>query len=166
MALDTTLHGETADSYVTLAEADAYFADHYVLAKSTAWSTFSDAQKEMLLKRSCQVIETLPLEDTVYWRRDSTQALTFPRNADYHEDGSYYVRQEVMDAQCEQAIYLSTLDEGALADQIQGVKYQEVGAGGGIIFQATYKGLGSVVAPMALALMGPLLRRSSRLLRA
>jgi hypothetical protein len=56
------------------------------------------------------------------------------------------------------------MDESALADQMQGIKFQ--GIGGAVSIQASYQGQGSVVAPMALALLSPLLRRSSRLRRA
>lgn len=164
MALTTTLSGSTSDSYVTVAEADTFFANHYTLAKSSAWSLFSTPQKEMLLVRACQVIESLPLEDSVIYRHLPDQVLTFPRNTDYDTLGAYYVPPAVKDAQCEQAIYLSALDESAIADQIQGIKFQ--GIGGGMSVQTSYVGLGSVVAPMAFALLSPLLRRSRRLRRA
>lgn len=163
MALTTTLHSATADSYVTLAEADTFFANHYLLAKQTAWDVFSSGQKEMLLRRACQVIETLPLEDQIFFRQVVDQALTFPRNADL-VDGIYVMPQIVKDAQCEQAIYLSVFDDSELSDQMKGVS--NVSVSGGVSMSTTYVGLGSVVAPMAFALLGPLLRRSSQLRRA
>lgn len=51
MALDTTIGGATADSYATIADADAYFASY-----GGAWSG-DDASKEAALRRATLAID-------------------------------------------------------------------------------------------------------------
>ena len=71
--LDATLGGPDANSYVTLAEADAYFAGN---TNVTDWNAHSDALKEAALIQATQWMDYLS------WSGDccgSTQRLSWPR---------------------------------------------------------------------------------------
>lgn len=72
--IDATVGGTSANSYVTLAEADAYWADHY---HSSAWDALADDDKNKLL-----IMATRNLDNWVIWegsRSDEEQALRLPR---------------------------------------------------------------------------------------
>jgi len=88
MALVTTPSDPNADSYVTLAEANAYFADRSDIAN---WSALTDAQKEAVLKLATKQIDTFrfhgdPIRPTPNWYRDK-QKLKFPRNTARNKSG-------------------------------------------------------------------------------
>ena len=71
--LDATIGGPNANSYVTLAQADAYFAGD---ARSQDWSNHSDAYKEAALIQATQWLDYLG------WAGDccgTTQRLEWPR---------------------------------------------------------------------------------------
>lgn len=191
MALDATVGGSTSDSYVTLVEADAYFANHYSLVKTTAWAALSSGQKEAVLRRACQVMDSLRVLDADYGsgalplaliqddmlanfsihRLEPGQVLSFPRNVDLVL-GTYtgFIPQLVMDAQCEEAIYLLTFDESALVTRLSGIRQQTVAAGNVRVSQAFSAGGvgggGTYMAPLALELMRPFLRFARRMQRA
>lgn len=109
MAIEATVGGESSNSYVTLAEAEAYFAERL---HSDAWAGASESDKEKALLTACRRLERLR-----YWDgnqpalTDPRQALTFPRTRDVDADGSYIIPQPVKDAQCEEALAL--LSRGA-----------------------------------------------------
>ena len=84
MALDATLGGASANSYVTVAEADAYFATSF---GRTAWGSASDANKEIVLIESTRLLDLL-----VSWKgyvKSDTQALRWPRTYVPNIDGRY-----------------------------------------------------------------------------
>lgn len=165
MALDTTLSGTDANSYATLDEADEYFANHYMLAKSSAWSALGDDQKEAALRAAANVLETLPFTDYSVGRAVWNQRLSFPLTVNYDDDGAYYMPAEVKDAQCEQAVYLLSVDESAIASQMMGLKHESVAAGP-VRTTTDYVGRGSLIAPMAYELLRPYIRKSMTLYRA
>lgn len=73
MALDTTIGGTTADSYVTVAEADTYHANF----GNTDWSAIAtDALKEAALRKAAQYLDTKSYQGI---KTASTQALEWPR---------------------------------------------------------------------------------------
>ena len=77
--ITATLKSATANSYVTLAEADTYFE---TAPSSTTWDDKSDDQKNRALIAACRWIDSLNyLGD----RCDNDQALKWPRN-NYHVD--------------------------------------------------------------------------------
>ncbi|ADD94409.1 hypothetical protein [uncultured phage MedDCM-OCT-S05-C353] len=77
--IDATLKSATANSFVTLAEADAYFE---TVPSSTNWDDKTDDQKNRALISATRWIDTL----NFYGERcDNGQALSWPRN-DYHVD--------------------------------------------------------------------------------
>ena len=74
MALDATIGGASANSYVTVAEADAYFATSF---GRTAWGSALPANKEIVLIESTRLLDLL-----VSWKgyvKSDTQALRWPR---------------------------------------------------------------------------------------
>jgi hypothetical protein len=76
MALVTTLSGENSDSYVSLAEADEYFAAGYHLQSATWDALATDEAKETALRTAARDLNRLR-----YFGRKavSTQALEWPR---------------------------------------------------------------------------------------
>ena len=112
------------DTYVTIADADAYLALHYVStdAQLLAWSILSDTDKEIYLRNATQAIDKMPYPGI---KSVSTQALAFPREKvpsfpprrDYPMYYSYFsdywfVNQDVPDevkfAQIEEALELAS----------------------------------------------------------
>jgi hypothetical protein len=64
MALITTVGGIDSNSYVTITEANLYFANHWSTAKDTAWSELSIPQRERILIAAAQMIESLRFIDS------------------------------------------------------------------------------------------------------
>lgn len=78
--IDATLEGASANSYVTLAEADAYFE---TTPASSTWDDKSDDQKNRALISATRNLDVL----TYYGERcTTTQALKWPRK-EYTVDG-------------------------------------------------------------------------------
>ncbi len=123
MAVDAVLGSPTANSYVTLDEAESYFVERW---RSNAWSDANDADKEKALLTACRHLERLR-----YWEgnrsafTDPRQRLCFPRVIDTDIAGAYVVPQAVKDAQCEEALALLSTGaehERRRALQASGVK--------------------------------------------
>ena len=91
------------NSYVTVAEADAYFADLYDRDK---WA--SEANKEGALISATQQLDLLC--DWYGWKSDADQVLEFPRVPDADP-----VPQAVKDAQCE--IAYAIIDAGSVSTE-------------------------------------------------
>ena len=72
--INATLKSETANSYVTLAEANSYFE---TVPESSTWTDKTDDQKNRSL-----ISATRWIDGFVFYgdRCDSGQALKFPRN--------------------------------------------------------------------------------------
>jgi hypothetical protein len=122
MAIDATPGGESSNSYVTLQEAEAYFADRL---RVDAWSGASSADKEKALLTACRHVEACrirvhrrphgyPGEPPDAMGRpydplapsNPNQALSFPRQRDKDSDGNYAIPKRVKDAQREEALAL------------------------------------------------------------
>lgn len=85
MPLDATVGGPNSNSYATLLEADAYFANRYHV---TFWDSLESTDQEKLL-----ITNTALLEWYVKWyglRVTDTQALAWPRTGTYTELGTEY----------------------------------------------------------------------------
>lgn len=112
--LDATVGGATANSYVTLSEATAYFNNR---AFATAWE--NEEEKEDVLITATSVIDWY-----ITWkgvRVTDTQALDWPRAEVYNKIGEYYaedvIPQDVKTAIFEYALSSLSSDrtaEGAL----------------------------------------------------
>jgi hypothetical protein len=184
LTIDNTLTGEFANSYVDVAFADNYWADHFILTKVAQWQALTANQKANALIAACRVIETarftidyrmpynpnvtldvrskrvIELNDgePIKWSR--LQKLQFPRNKDRHSDGSLFIPDPVMWAQCEQAVYLLSFDETAAANQLQGIDSDQF-AVGEINTRQKYRGAASMFAPTAYEFVRPFLLTSS-----
>lgn len=123
MALDATLGGASANSYVTVAEADAYFAtsfgrtawgsasaDAYFATSfdRTAWGSASAANKEIVLIESTRLLDLL-----VSWKgyvKSDTQALRWPRTHVPNIDGQYngvesYISDSIVPKDVKNAVF-------------------------------------------------------------
>ena len=100
MALDTTVGGASADSYVTLAEYEAY-----VIANINASYTEADATQELNLRRAKQWLDRK--RNWVGIAQYQTQSGAWPRITDELVDGWPIdvdtIPQDIKDAQCELA---------------------------------------------------------------
>ena len=57
MALVTTVGGETSNSYVSAADADTYWANHYDATKAARWAALTTGAKETVLQHACFTLE-------------------------------------------------------------------------------------------------------------
>ncbi len=76
MALDATVNGASADSYVSVADADTYHTNHLY---ATDWTGATTANKEIALKMSTRI-----LDEKVDWvglKTTEEQALRWGRSA-------------------------------------------------------------------------------------
>ena len=90
MALNTVVGGAIADSYGTLAEADAYFAAR----QSASWDS-SDSHKEMALRKATDWLDAVYVGKWKGLKATSTQALAWPRYGVIDADG-YSVDSETI----------------------------------------------------------------------
>ena len=105
LAIDATVGGAAANSFVTVAEADTYLEARL---NSAAW-TGVDPKMQALIEATR---ELCALSGWLGYRVTSTQALAWPRdevvNPDDPTPGSYYaatiIPQRVKDATCELAL--------------------------------------------------------------
>jgi DnaT-like ssDNA binding protein len=193
--LDCTLSLETSNSYCNTEYCDGYWADHFDTTKAAQWAALSDAQKQRLLIRACATLDTLrftvphtlPEYALTYNRRTRTvmdmnltrdpvkyyyyQKLQFPRNLDvYVETGPYgttYIPDNVLDAQCEQALYTLNFDESAIASRMQGITMEKLGLGKQAveITQEFGSGIGTALSPTAYDFVRSLVVRGGRMQR-
>jgi hypothetical protein len=115
------------NSYVTLAEANAYFENKLDVA---AWIDASDPQKEQALVTATRYLDNLNWLGAV---RSEDQALCFPREGSYydasrgaHVQFTATVPKRITDAVCELAYHL--LNNDGLLDDVGGVKSVSVGS--------------------------------------
>lgn len=192
LTLDNTLSGTQSNSYCTIAYCDAYWAGHYSQSKAAQWTALSIQQKTTLLIQSTRILETarytnfVPISEyqlhydritgqvlDITMDRDPVrymyyQRLQFPRNLDIDPVlQTLYMREEVMMAECEQAIYTLNFDESALATRLQGVTNDTISIGKGQLhLNQQYTADGSTFAPMALELIRPYFVKGQKMRRA
>jgi hypothetical protein len=114
--IDATIGGASANSYVTLAEATAYFATRLYVDDWAAAA--SDTAREQALIMAARRIDE---EDFIGYRASSTQSLKWPRlNAQKPDSFAYYeateIPQLVKVAQFEYALLFVGSDETAQSD--------------------------------------------------
>jgi len=136
MALVATIAGAASNSYLSLVEAQAYFAARL---RSDAWGAASDGDKEKALLTACRRIEAHRLQ--VHRRpygfpydlpnaldrsadplapANPDQALSFPRQHDLDRSGAFAIPDQVKQAQCEEALAL--LASGAEQERRRGLQ--------------------------------------------
>lgn len=192
--LDSGLSLETSNSYCNITYAATYWAEHYDSIKAAQWAALTNTQQQRLLIKACQVIEglrfTIPItlpEYAIHYDRHTGkvldlsltrqpvkffyyQRLQFPRNLDVYyftpPTGETYMRQELKDAQCEQAIYLLNFDESALANRIMGLTLEKISVGkGAVATTQEYGAAGSSLSPTAYEFVRPLVVKGGRMQR-
>lgn len=98
MALDATVGGASSNSFVTLAEAETYFADRLGASDNGNWNKDSsgtsrtDAQKSAALVTASRRINE---ETFAGYKASTTQALKCPRYDIYDEDGNVYSSESI-----------------------------------------------------------------------
>lgn len=113
--IDATVAGTNSNSYITLTEADAYWADHLY---STTWDALTDDNKNKAL-----VMATRYLDDWVDWKgikASDNQSLRWPRY-DVVDRDNYWIDGDVIppflkDATAELAGYVAIADPTAEPD--------------------------------------------------
>ncbi len=186
MALDTTIGGETAVSYVSVSEADRYFNSHYSTVKTAAWAALQQPAKESALKRACQQIETIKFLDSDYMvvgripfaLLDSTfqdvmitklfefQRLQIPRTVDVDSNGDAFIPQEFKDANCEQAVHLLAFDDSALLTMQQGIVEEGITAGPVRSYTRYSEAAApTYISPLVVELLRPFMRRTTKVRR-
>jgi hypothetical protein len=112
MALDATISGVTSNSYVTLTEANDYFADRLNNSANGDWntdsagSTRSSEEKEQALITATRRID----EETFLGLKTSiTQALKWPRFNVTDEDGIFFASDSIPE-RVKQAVYTTALE--------------------------------------------------------
>jgi len=124
ITIDATVGGSTSNSYVTLAEAVAYFEGRL---NTAAWDVLtSDEAKNVALVSACRRIDQ---EEFSGVRSSLEQALAWPRwgaSADGIRVDSQEIPQRVKNAQCELALFM--LQSDLLADTgLEGFERVKVG---------------------------------------
>ena len=121
-----TLKSENANSYVTLAEADAYFE---TVPSSTQWDNKQDDKKNRALIAATRWIDTLVFYGD---RCDDDQALKFPRT-NYQVDGvelaCTLIPQNIKYAQFELAFALANDTDAIIGSSGTDGNFEEVKLG-------------------------------------
>ncbi|OQA35478.1 MAG: hypothetical protein BWY56_01615 [Acidobacteria bacterium ADurb.Bin340] len=106
MPFDATAGAATANSYASVAEADAYLA---VRGDTSTWTALTTGEKEAKLQWAAIYIDTLTFMGT---RSTSTQALQWPRIGVWDRDGFEVdgIPQALKNAQAEMAFQLIAND--------------------------------------------------------
>lgn len=182
--------GSYSNSYVDVPYADSYWANHYNAVASAQWFALTVSQKAFALIAACRLIETIRfttatrLRDDyplLYDRHSGTfiqlndqlspikfyyyQRLQFPRNLDRDIlDGTLFIPEPICMAQCEQAVYLLTVDTSAIAARLQGV-VEDVTYVGSIHLRQNFVQGGSTFSPVALDMARPYMLTSTHPVR-
>lgn len=150
MALDATVAGESANSYLTVADADSLNAERLGPQAST-WAAAVNADKEKALIQATVDIDARVNVGVAY---DDDQALRFPRAVDVDEANVAFIPTRIARATYEQAAYLlanSRLLDEAAARRARGMFSfsEEEGPSGSITLDGTI----GLLAPRAEALL-------------
>lgn len=131
MAIDATVGGAAADSYVTLEEADAYMGSRFGTA---AWDGLATADREKAIRQATREVDRHRFHG---YRNSTAQALEFPRAYPYNADEPITttvasIPRSVRHACCEQALWIARhAATGGVSQrqslQAQGVKSFQVG---------------------------------------
>lgn len=103
------------------------------------------------------------------------QRLQFPRNLDVYyltpptgaALGDLYIPEDILIAQCEQAMYLMNLDQSALSTRLQGVLVNKIVVGNNAVgLTQEFATVGSMFSPMALEILRPYMFNGGKMQRA
>lgn len=197
VTLNTAIGGETSNSYVDAATCSDYWTNHWNTTAAQNWLNLTAVQQVNLLMQACRVIETVKFvnefikqdvfDRVLYDRRTKLvlsvpskrnvtrfywfQRLQFPRNIDTYIEtatiGDLFIPEPVIWAQCEQAVYLTTLDYTALQNRMQGVTLDKLTLGkGDVETTQEYDIGGTSLSPVAKEFLSPFMLRNARSRRA
>lgn len=173
LVVETGQGATDADSYISVADADAYLAR---CGTPATWSAATEAQKEAALRKATRFID-LTYQDAWQGRRcDDDQALDWPR-AHVEYPRGWYVDTNTVPARIGYAVAEAAAVEIAEADSLlptlesgARVTSESFSAGGGAISESkTYSGgklEGVKEIQVVAALVGPLTRASGPMRRA
>jgi DnaT-like ssDNA binding protein len=114
VALDVTPGGPNADSYLSVADADAFAASD-LGRQATKWAAASPDEKERALKRATRDLDRAAR--FVYSYDPDVQALKFPSRIDVDTSGNLIIPSSLEEATYEQASYV--LNNADLIDDAQ-----------------------------------------------
>ena len=124
MALDATVGSSTANSYVTVAEADSYFSDRL----------HADAWEDYEYKASALVTASQMLDWYVRWKGSKateTQSMQWPRSGVVRRDGTT-VADDIIPSEVKTAVYelaLSSLESDRTSDDpMAGIEQVKAGS--------------------------------------
>ena len=105
------------NSYVSVSDADDFFAAKYIPADDDQWSDLDEAIKQALLCSATRVLETFEYGGL---KNSRTQPLKWPRQGMYTNEGVAWphstVPEPMKQALCEQAYWLWTEKDRVLDD--------------------------------------------------
>jgi len=112
VALDATVGGSASNSYVTRAEADAYFGDRLNNSVAGDWNTKSDSTSRTTAEKDAALVTAtrrIDEEQFLGLKVTITQALKFPRVDLYDEDGIAFSTTAIPE-RVKQATYIAALE--------------------------------------------------------
>lgn len=126
MAVSATIGGAESNSYLTLAEADAYFLD---ALHATAWTSATEGDRGKAIVSATRFIDAKFIFKGV--KTDQAQALSFPRYGVANLDGYNYDSDELpprlKDATAELALSLLAGGISAFSDPSTGIRKVKAG---------------------------------------
>lgn len=154
MAIDTTIGGSTADSYLSVAAADAYAAAD-LGRNAAAWASASTDEKERALKRATRDLDRIAGWTGVGFYE--TQALVYPRSIDIDPDtGLPWLPRALRNATAEQAMYVlrnaNVIDDAATRRARGLSNFAEPDVSGQLAEDSGY----GAISPRAIELLQPL----------
>lgn len=161
MALVTTVASASADSYLTVEQADA-LAERRLGREAESWLSASITDKEKALRQAAVDIDGLVRNAARY---STLQALLFPRTVDLDADDLPIIPGRVSQAQYEQAAYLihnANLISDAATRRARGMfSFSEDNVSGSISVDASV----GLISPRAEQLLAGITSRSRATIR-
>ena len=118
VAIDATIGGASANSYVTQAEANTYFDDNVNF--NATWDAYSSDEPMQRLISAAKAIDAMRLKGS---KNATAQALKFPRA---EQVDTAVIEQAIKDAQLEMVIYQALQQDttGQVATDIESVRVE------------------------------------------
>lgn len=134
MSIKTSIGTSTANSYVSVTDADSYFSTRNI---STSWSNIlsnstgtlqaTTVKENYLIQATREIDYNFKFFESKYNQgiigSSDYQVLEFPRSSNTDADGDLYIPQEVKDSTCEQALWIlergnvKTTNEGQVIER-------------------------------------------------
>ena len=135
IAIDDTVGGENANSYISLLDAQKYFDGKFY---NSTWLGLTEDQQRITLVEATRMIDALYNFNGTITNTDPRQALKWPRTGAYDCEGILVdtdtIPQEVKNAVCEQADYVAVTNAVSTTNN----EYEKASVGKGAV-DVTYK---------------------------